>query len=147
MHSGPLLGRKAGGSYHAGLWMQPRQPNQPGGVWLMAEETVWTRSDDLVALFAQWSWRWGGAPDVIESSAAGGVVVQGVIPSRPNDLVSVAVSSVSLAAGRETAFELLYKVAVLESTMWLLDVQYISRVAGIRSANGWVATTRLSIQL
>ena len=87
------------------------------------------------------------APDVIESSAAGGVVVQGVIPSRPNDLVSVAVSSVSLAAGRETAFELLYKVAVLESTMWLLDVQYISRVAGIRSANGWVATTRLSIQL
>ena len=146
LHTGPLLGR-AGGSIHLGAWSQPLASQRPGGLWLMAEEPLWQRSGHVVALFAQGSWRWSAPSSAIRWSLGGGVIAQGMIPLRPDDVVSMGVTSVAVGGGQETATEWMYKVAVMGSTMWVLDLQYIHGVGGVDEVSAWIGSTRLSVQL
>ncbi len=155
VHTGPLFDRPHGGSQHVGVWTRTSQRaglaqqdrSRAGGLWWMAEEPVWTHDDDLVALFCQASWRWAVTAVDIRRTLTAGVVMQGVVPWRPDDLVSLAFASATVEAGSETSVELFYKVAVLGAISVVVDLQYIHQPAGVLGKTGLVGLSRLSVQL
>lgn len=149
VHTAPLFGRGVGGSIHLGGWV--KEPgdkdlaSRTAGGWLMFEEPFWTQDDRFAAVFGQFSLR-RGDHGVFGTYVGGGVLSQGLLASRPHDVLSLAFAIAQLFRGAETAIELQYKVSLTTAINLAADVQYIDNPGGhVGSAIAGLA--RLTTQL